>query len=393
MDIGPITVKGKSQPVRTYEVIGPKALPGKLRGLAGLESPMVGRDAELATLVQLSSAVHAGLGRAALIIGEAGLGKSRLIAEWRNKVVEEEEKSHHVHDEVHEHLVNWAEGHCLSYGQGLAYHLLIDLLHSVLGLPGTASEAERRAALQASSEDLFGDSSHEIYSYLGHILSLQLEPSAEEMVKMLDPQSLQTQYLGAIRQLLGAISARHPLILVLDDIHWADPSSIELLIKLVPMTFEAAVLFCCVTRPDRESPGWKLVTALRETVGAGLAEFNLQSLSEADSRQLIANLLEIEELPENIRNIILMKAEGNPFFVEEVIRMLIDRGIIIRKNGGWVAQKEIEMVDIPDNLQGLLLARIDRLPEEVKRTLRIASVIGRQFSVKVLEQVLSTQGR
>jgi predicted ATPase len=115
----------------------------------------------------------------------------------------------------------------------------------------------------------------------------------------------------------------------------------------------------------------------------------LGALSEDDSRQLVSNLLEIEALPENIRGVILKKAEGNPFFVEEVIRMLIDRGAIRRHGESWVAEQEIENIEIPDNLQGLLLARIDRLPEDVKYTLRVASVIGRQFPVTVLEQVLS----
>ena len=116
----------------------------------------------------------------------------------------------------------------------------------------------------------------------------------------------------------------------------------------------------------------------------------LTPLSDADSRLLVSNLLEIEALPDHVRTLILQKAEGNPFFVEEVIRMLIDRGMIVRGESGWIAAKEIDTVEIPDNLQGLLLARIDRMPEDVKRILRVASVIGRQFSVRVLEQVLET---
>ncbi len=284
--------------------------------------------------------------------------------------------------------VKWAEGHCLSYGQGLAYHLLIDLLRSLIGIPAAASEPDTRAALLDLTQDLFGETVLEVYPYLGHLLLLQLEGDALERVRLLDPQALQSQYLTALRQLFRALAARRPLALILEDIHWADPSSTDLLIKLLPLASEAPVLFGFVTRPDRDTPGWKLVAAARETMGAGLTELTLNPLSESDSRQLVANLLEIESLPDHTRSLILKKAEGNPFFVEEVIRMLIDRGAIVKKGEGWVAGKEIENVDIPDNLQGLLLARIDRLPEDVKRTLRVASVIGRQFSVKVLEQVL-----
>jgi predicted ATPase len=266
--------------------------------------------------------------------------------------------------------------------------LLLDLLRSILSVSAAAGEAEARGALEARTNDLFGDAALEVYPYLAHLLSLQLSGAALERVQALDPQALQAQYLASMRRLLQTSATRKPLGLILDDIHWADPSSTDLLTKLMPLVNESPICFCFVTRPDRDAPGWKLVTTARESLGTSLTEINLQPLSDADSRQLVSNLLEIESLPDNIRTIILRKAEGNPFFVEEVIRMLIDRGAIVKQGDGWVAGKEIENVEIPDNLQGLLLARIDRLPEEVKRTLRVASVIGRQFSVKVLEQVL-----
>ncbi|MCC7361357.1 MAG: AAA family ATPase [Anaerolineales bacterium] len=381
-DLGEIAVKGKREPVRVYEVQGVKAQPGRLRGLAGLESAMVGRDSELATLLQLSAAVHAGLGRAAVIIGEPGLGKSRLIAEWKAAAAGAAQTGP---------AELWAEGRCLSYGHVLPYHLLIDLLRSLMGVPATAGNPEERAALEALVSEVAGPAAMEVFPYLAHLLSLPLEGEAAERVARLDAQALQNQYLAALRQLLLGLARRQPLLVVLDDIHWADPSSTDLLIKLLPLLAEAPLLLCLVTRPDREAHGWRLVTAARERLGAGLSELNLSPLNDADSRQLVSNLLEIEALPDSIRTLILQKAEGNPFFVEEVIRMLIDRGAIYRQGSNWAAGKEINTVEIPDNLQGLLLARIDRLPDDVKRTLRVASVIaviGRQFSVRVLEQVL-----
>ncbi|MCC7353203.1 MAG: hypothetical protein IT330_05540 [Anaerolineae bacterium] len=111
-------------------------------------------------------------------------------------------------------------------------------------------------------------------------------------------------------------------------------------------------------------------------------------MSETDSKQLVSNLLEVEALPDSIRRLILTKAEGNPFFVEEVIRMLIDQGGITRQGDHWTVTGEIQNIEIPDTLQGVLMARIDRLSEEAKRTLQVASVIGRRFQVRVLEQVL-----
>jgi predicted ATPase len=153
------------------------------------------------------------------------------------------------------------------------------------------------------------------------------------------------------------------------------------------------IFFVFLMRPERDVPGWKLVNAIKDRFGEGLTEINLSPLSETHSELLLTNLLDIQTLPENLRNLILNKAEGNPFFLEEVIRMLIDREILTYQGDEWSVQKQIDHVDIPDNLQGLLLARIDRLPEEVKRTLRVAAVIGRQFSVRILEQVLEKQSQ
>jgi predicted ATPase len=154
------------------------------------------------------------------------------------------------------------------------------------------------------------------------------------------------------------------------------------------MVSTVPVLLCLVTRPERDAPSWRLVTAVREAMGGSLTEINLGALSDEDSRQLVANLLEIEALSEETRALILKKAEGNPFFVEEVIRMLIDRGAIVRQEAGWMVGAEIDTVEIPDNLEGLLMARIDRLPDEAKHILRVAAVIGRQFPLRVLEYVL-----
>jgi class 3 adenylate cyclase len=375
-DLGQIEVKGKTEPVQIYEVVGMKTQPGKVRGLSGLTSPMVGRQAELSALTELSHSLRGGQGGVAIITGEAGLGKSRLLAEWQLDLARQGMS------------FQWLEGHCLSYGQRLAYHLLINLLQAILGVQPTASEADTHAALVELVHQLF-ENELEIYPYLGHLLSLNLGGAALEKVQSLDPQSLQNQYRIALTHLFQRLSARNPLLVVLEDIHWADPASVELITQLMPQVKTSRILFCILARPDLEAPGWRLVMHAEENLKEYLTEIILNPLSESDSRQLVSNLLEIEALPDGIRERILGKAEGNPFFVEEVIRMLIDTGTLQHNENRWELTQNIEHVEIPDNLQGLLLARIDRLPENARRTLRVASVIGRQFSVKVLEQVMN----
>jgi predicted ATPase len=349
---------------------------------------MIGRDRELATLMHLCDAIRMGLGRAVLVVGEPGLGKTRLIQEWQKTAEAEAGSSADKPLSGKLPRGRWVTGRCLSYGQGLAYRLLIEVLKNLMGISVASDEPEIRAALLKLTSKLFGEQAMEVYPYLGHLLSLKLEGEAAEKANITDPRALQTQYLTAVQRLLLEFTKETPFIMVLEDLHWADASSTELFIKLLPLVSRAPILFCLVTRPERESSGWKLVSAAREQLGGSLTEIILGILSEKDSRALVDNLLEIEALPDRVRDLILRKAEGNPFFVEEVIRMLIERGVILNQNGVWTAQQELSERDIPDNLHGLLLARIDRLPADARYLLLVASVIGRNFPVKVLSHVL-----
>ena len=343
---------------------------------------MVGRDLALRTLLQLTDAVTVGLGRAVLLAGEAGLGKSRLIAEWQTAVAQTGARD----------TLQWAAGHCLSYGQGMAYHLLRDLLRSLIGVTTAAAEPETRAALRDLTTRLFGDATLDVYPYLGHLLALTLDDEALQRIQPLDPPALQAQYLAAFKRLLLALASGGPLVLVLEDLQWADPSSAAILSQLLPLAATSPLLFCLAARPRRETPGWKLVTTCRDTLGGRFTELWLELLSEADSRQILANLLQNKPFPQKVQELILKKAEGNPFFIEEVLRMMIDQGAIQRRNGSWIITAETGTPGIPDNLQGLLLARLDRLPDDARHTLRVAAVLGRRFAVRVLEQIVG-QGR
>jgi class 3 adenylate cyclase len=378
-DKGLIDVKGKAEPVHVYQVVEAKRGAIKTRGIAGLTSPMVGRRREFSTLLQIADDVRAEHGSCVAVIGEAGLGKSRLIAEWRKAVL----------TETGDKPLRWVEGRCLSYGSSMAHHLSADVLRGLVGAPAGATEEETHMALKTALTDLFGEDLKEVYPFLGHLLGVKLEEDMAARVKYLDGPALQAKYVAAYKRFLQECAKTSPLVLVCEDIHWADPSSVELLTQVTPIVAEAPVVFGFITRPDKDAPGWKLITQAREIAGAGMTELHLAPLSERDSQELVSNLLEIESLPANVRDLILAKAEGNPFFVEEVIRMLIDRGNLARQDGQWIVAKPINTIDIPDTLQGVLIARIDRLPEDAKRVLQIASVIGRKFQVKVLEQVLA----
>ncbi|MGB8647724.1 MAG: adenylate/guanylate cyclase domain-containing protein [Anaerolineae bacterium] len=381
-DKGKLEVKGKSEPVQVYRVIEAKKGAIKTRGIAGLASPMVGRRREFSTLMQITDDLRHGHGSVVAIVGEAGLGKSRLMAEWRKA----------VELQGGEPNIRWVEGRCLSYGASMAHHLSTDILRGLIGAPAGSSEEETRTALYKTVEQALGNDLKEVYPYLGHLLGIHLDDEMAARVKYLDGPVLQGKYIAATRRLLQALARSEPTIIVSEDIHWADPSSVELGLQVLPVVAESPLVFVFVTRQDKETPGWKLVSQSHEIAGAGALELYLAPLSDTDSKQLVSNLLEVESLPENVRQLILSKAEGNPFFVEEVIRMLIDRGGLKRQDGAWAVTREIQNIEIPDTLQGVLTARIDRLPDDAKRTLQIAAVIGRKFPVKILAAVLEQEG-
>ena len=383
-DLGDITVKGKAEPIHAYRVSGRKADPARHRGLAsvGLDSPMVGRDEPLRRLSGALDVVRAGRGRAAFVVGEPGIGKSRLLAELR-RTAEARVPDGGVG-------ARWVEGRCVSYGQNLPYHLLIDLLRSIFGISFSAEEREARATLDSALAEILGADGGELVDtapYLAHLLDLPLRAD-EQSRTLLDPEVMQGRYVAAIHRVLRSLATKAPVVIVCEDIHWADPASVQVTRQLMPLATQLPILFIAAMRAETDSPGWELLKQGRELYGESLTDIRLVPLADADSRTLVAYLLEVESLPDSVRDLIMARAEGNPFFVEEVVRMLIDGGVIVAKGDRWVATAEVAGVEIPETLHGLLLARIDQLPDAAKRSLRIAAVIGRQFPVRVLERVV-----
>ncbi len=380
-DLGGVEVKGKAEPVHLYRVKGLRAERASSRGLesVGLSSPLVGRNAELEALTSQFEVARAGHGRVAVLLGEPGIGKSRLLVELRNAIGATGDNGE----------VAWIEGRCVSYGRSVPYHLVFDLVRSMLGLPQTGIDVLPRQTLDEQLTALLGADAADVSPYFAHLLAMPLTKAESDLLQV-DPETLQHRYVAAISRVIRQIAEQRAVVVVCEDIHWADPASVDVMLLLVPLITQHRVLVLFVGRSESDAPGWRLVSQQRSALGDALTEVRLQPLNENDSRELVANLLEIESLPEAVRQQILTRSEGNPFFCEEVIRMLIGRGAIVRSGDRWMADDMISSIEIPDTLHGLLLARIDQLPDQAKRSLRVASVIGRQFPVRVLERVLES---
>jgi predicted ATPase/class 3 adenylate cyclase len=375
-ELEPVTVKGKADPVKIYEVLGARQQPGSMRGLTGLQAPLVGRDPETQKLSLAVSNLQAGRGGIVLVEGEAGIGKSRLVAEVRRNL------------EGVAPGFRWLEGRGLSYGTSLSYHLLAGVLRHYLGLSDEDDETRVWLKLRAMGPDLFGSGADEVLPYLVMLLGLRLPEAMAEKIPQADPHLVQQRVFEAFGEWVKAVSAQMPLALAFDDLHWADPSSVGLIEHLMALTWHHPLLVLCVSRPDREAPFWEVRERAMSVDADTLVHIPLNPLLPDESRCLVDSLLQMEDVPPEVEQAVLRRAEGNPLFVEEVLRTFIEEGTLARDDGAWRITRAVDVTEIPDTLQGVLTARIDRLEDSMKRVVQIAAVVGRVFQRYVLDRVV-----
>ena len=376
----PIALKGKSEPVPNFRLLAPTSVPGTLRGLPGLKSPLVGRAREQLRLQEAVAALSEDKGKGAryAILGDAGIGKSRLISEIR--------QTQHA-------AVSWVEGRALSYTTQMSFFMARQLLLNAIGMHSGADVAAIDAALRRSVESIStAVDASDVYITLARLLDL---PSARATTTFdgVTPQGLRTRMLSAYTTYIRARAHDSPLVMVWEDLHWADPSSLALLDLLLPLSDEVPLLLLLALRGD-ENPALNIINNAATKFHQRFEVFRLTPLSDTDSEHLLDNLLNVKHLPRVIRRLILDKAEGNAFFIEEIIRSLIDAGMLFHEGEDIQMTEKIDSlraVDIPPTLQGVIAARIDRLPILDKQTLQTAAVIGRLFQRPVLAQLYKNE--
>jgi class 3 adenylate cyclase/tetratricopeptide (TPR) repeat protein len=359
--MGPLDLKGKSEPVEALVLTGTSAEPE--RGVPGLRAPMVGRDQELALLetvyARTASEVRPNL---VTIYGDPGVGKSRLTAEFLGNLA----------GRAPAPLV--LRGRCLPYGEGVTYWPLAEILKGYVGVldsdpPQAALEKVRRAGLELIGPAVASDPARAVAA-LAFTVGLE---DRDHPFRTMEPRQVRTEVHAAWRSFFSALAGRSPVVAVVEDIHWADQAMLDLLEDLTDRV-QGPLLLVCPSRPELTGPrpGW----------GGGrrnVSSIGLEPLSLADADRLVGFLLAVEDLPEPVHRRILERAEGNPFFLEEIVRHLIDEGRILRSGDRWRAAGDIADVVIPDTVQAVLAARIDLLGAPEKHALQSAAVVGRVF--------------
>ena len=359
--LGAREIKGKKEPVKVYRVIAPSTRRTRFDVSAeqGL-TPLAGRERELELLLDGFERAKAGRGQAFSIIAEAGIGKSRLLYEFRKAVSSED--------------VIFLEAKCLSYSRGVAYHLIIDSLKANFDIREDDGDTQITEKIKKGLQILDVDESLTLPYFLE---LLSVKDSGIDKIPM-SPEARKDRIIEAFKQIVLKGSEIRPLILAYEDLHWVDKSSEDVLKYNLDSIPGARVLMIFTYRPE-----------FVHTWGGKSfhSQVNLNRLSNRESLTMVAYLLGTEEIDRDLEELILEKTEGIPFFIEEFIRSLKDLRIIERKNNRYHIAKDTQKMTIPSTIQDVIMARIDTLPEGVKDDLQTGSVIEREFSYELIRRV------
>ncbi len=357
----PTTIKGKAEPIRPYKVLSAREDPTTTHRLSGLRAELIGRKVEMALLQEAITNLKQGKGSIFSIVGDAGTGKSRLIEEFKASLNLDE--------------VRWREGHAYAYSQNIPYFPLIDLLSRAWQIQEGDTPEQVRKKVETGAGDLISERSG-LIPYIGSLYSLKyLE------IENVGPEYWKLKLHEAVQMILAALTRRSPTIICIEDLHWADPSSVELLRNILS-DFRYPAIFLCIFRP-----AFGLFASHQMSTMESYQEIRLDDLSPSEAQSMVESLLKTDAAPGELKKFIRDRVEGNPFYLEEVINSLLETAILIREDGQWTLTKPLIDANIPSTIQGVISARLDGLSRDMKRVIHEASVIGRAFLYKILKRV------
>jgi class 3 adenylate cyclase/tetratricopeptide (TPR) repeat protein len=348
--VEPLTLKGKPEPVPAYRLLSVTA---DVRSARPTDRPLVGRDREIAALdAEFRRSVAGPECRLVTLLGEAGVGKSRLIEEFVRRLADK---------------ATVLRGRCLSYGDGITFWPLAEVLRQAAGIVPDDSEEDARIKLKACFGEQLADATTRIASGMG----------------LSQDQYGKDELFWGVRVTLEELARRTPLVVVFDDIHWAEATFLDLIEDVLDASLSVPLLFACTARHELREDRSGFAAGRRTA-----SQIELQELSREETGLVMRNLLGAASLPQRLERRVLGLTEGNPLFVEQMLSMLIDDGLLREQGGRWVFSGGAEAVSIPGNVSSLLGARLDRLGPAERRVVESASVIGLEFSSDAVSALL-----
>jgi class 3 adenylate cyclase len=384
--LGEISVKGVSRPVPVYRPLGAKVDDLHPMGLETLNdaSLLIGRQREYQALTDAVQRLRGGRGGIVLLTGGEGMGKSYLVSHVRQHVARDNALLAEANGDYRP--LTWLWGQCRSYEQSWPYSMWLELGRRWLGVRETEPSMETREILRRQAETLWSGEIDEYYPYLACMLSLPLEPEYAQWVEGLGAEALRQAFFVAVQGWIEAMVRTGPLVLVFEDVHWADPASVELLEYCLPLCDRADVLWVVLMRVDRSSLAWEFCQRIETMYPHRLDRLTMVPLDGAESGALIDQMIGERALPSSLRSQVIRKAGGNPFYIQEYLRSLIRMGTLVQDadTGLWRMCDPTDagtdtLLDPPDTLRSLLLARLDNLEPSERRTLQMAAVVGEVF--------------
>ena len=339
---------------------------------------MVGREKEKELLLTAITDLTNGEGGIVNIIGEPGTGKSRLIYEVKNKAIIDK--------------ISWFDGRGLSNGQSLSYHTFSGMIKSWAEIQEEDKPKTVEKKLKKKINIIYPDANEQVFPFIARFIGLSLTGKANSHLMEIEPESLDKLMLKAMKDLLIKTSEIRPFVISIEDLHWSDQSSLKILRSLFRLSLHHAILFINIMRPGYDDTTEPLISYLNENLGDLVNTIGLVNLNANESGELISNLLLSGQLPESLIEEIILKTRGNPFFIEEVLRSFIDKGIIEFKDGSFKTKPLTETLSIPATINEVLKTRVGNLDEKTRNLLDTASVIGRNFYFKILDEAADTIG-
>lgn len=373
LPLEPIPVKGQKNPLPVFEFNGrkKKEVTSGITSSRMIVSEMVGRQVESELLQNKIHELLQGKGAVVNVIGKAGIGKSRLIAETRQKELMKQ--------------IALFEGRAVSNGQNLSFHPIIQIIKSWAGITEEDLPSAAVEKLQSNIRRIYNEAFDEVFPFVATMMGYRLEGKAKERLEGIEGEALENLILKNVRDLLARATQIRPVFIIVEDAHWCDISSVKLMESLFKLSRNRRILFVNVFRPGYKETGERISKFLEENLKENFLEIFIESLNKEESELLIRNLLHKASLPEEINNQIIERSVGNPFFIEEVLRSFIDDGLIGMKDDAFTLTDNIKLANIPESVDKVILSRIERLDENTKELLKTASVIGRNFYYKILE--------
>ncbi len=388
-----ISIKGISQPIPVYRPLAHIADVEHDHGQTFPNSiPRIGHEAEFRAIKASVKGLFEGRGGIAIVTGDEGSGKSFLMNEVRQYFAHREALLAEAHRDEPEKdaVLTWVRGRCRSYSQTWPYSMWMDLFHNSLGLQVEDSKEEKRNSLRQRAEVVWGVDFDEHYPYLATFLGLPLEEVYQDRVRYLDGQGLQQRFYLAVRSWIESSSRKNPVVLAFADLQWADESSLDLLKYCLPISDSETLLWLLSFRQERDAPIRMFEHYLEAEYPHRLTSVALPPLTGEQSQELIDHLIGAKTLPPETSQLILHSAGGNPYYILELIRSLIAQEVLVRdeSDGAWRVTRSVTSLDLPDSLQRLLVARIDRLSAQERLVLQVAAVIGHVFWLNALQAIL-----